>query len=187
MNDRKLAGAPIRAPQRLAKSWRDEAWGETKVLEVALGPAAAQMARDTEELTEAAQSLNLLYIMTGKQVFKSALDEMHAICMAKKSDVEAMRNASKIPMLDAMMCYAIKRSLDAGRSFSESLDDLASRIGPEATISEGTTQKLKRIWMKWGERGAQAGWVYYKTMGFLDWDKIQETLHLLPVSASKID
>jgi len=181
MSDRRRADSPIKAPRRLAKSLRAEAWCETKDQQVDLGPTAEQMAQDKEVLTEAAQSLNLLYITTGKQVFKDALDEMHAICMAKKSDVKAMRKASQIPMLDAMMCYAIKRNLDSGRSFCESLEHLASRIDPEATSVEGATQKLKRIWMKWGERGAQAGCVYCKTMGLIDWYNMQETLHLFPL------
>lgn len=181
MSDRRRADAPIKAPPRLAKSLHTEAWRETKHQKVDLGPAAEEMAQDKEELTEAAQSLNLLYMMTGKQVFKDALDEMHAICMAKKSDVEAMRKASQIPMRDAMMCYAIKRNLDFGRSFHESLEYLASRIGPEATSFEGATRKLKRIWMKWGERGAQAGCVYCKTMGLIDWYNMQKTLYLFPL------
>ncbi len=166
----------------MAKSLRAEAWREIKHQRVDFGLTAEQMARDREELTEAAQSLSLLYMMTGKQVFKDALDEMHAICMAQKSDIEALRMASQIPLLDAMICYAIQRNLDSGRSFYESLKHLASRIGPASTISESPTQKLKRIWMKWGENGAQAGCVYYKTMNLIDWDKMRVTLHLLPAS-----
>ena len=160
---------------------RAEAGCGTKNQRVDLGPIAEQMAQDKEVLTEAAQSLNLLYITTGKQVFKDALDEMHAICMAKKSDVEAMRKASQIPMLDAMMCYAIKRNLDSGRSFFESREHCASRSGPEATSFKGAPPKLKRIWMKWGERGARAGCVYCKTMGLIDWYNMQEALRLFPL------
>ena len=164
-----------------------EAWRETKQLRVDLDSTAEQMAQDKVELTEAAQSLSLLYMMTGKQVFKDALDEMHAICMAQKSDIEALRMASQIPLLDAMICYAIKRNLDTGRSFYESLKHLASRIGPASTISKSPTQKLKRIWMKWGGKGVQAGCVYYKTMNLIDWDKMRVTFHLLPVSTHSAD
>jgi len=47
-----------------------EAWRETKQLRVDLDSTAEQMAQDKVELTEAAQSLSLLYMMTGKQVFR---------------------------------------------------------------------------------------------------------------------
>lgn len=159
MKNRRIAQTRSGWDELIAQGLREEAFRDAKGRKIA---KAATTAKD--ELTDAAKSLRLLHAITGKQVFKDALDQMHALGVASRADMAALRAAEKVPLTDAMICYAVKRLIDTGWTLNNALERVATGIGMPATSQKTEVLKLKRAWIKWGQRGAEAGRRYAKVL-----------------------
>ena len=159
MKNRRIAQTKLGRAERIAQELRDEAFREAKDRKTGKVGTAAK-----DELTDAAKSLRLLHAITGKPVFKEALDQMHALGVASRADMAALREAEKVPLTEAMICYAVKRLIDTGWTLNNALERVASGIGMPSTSHKTEILKLKRAWIKWGQRGAEAGRRYAKVL-----------------------